>query len=555
MKHLFSLRRALLLGLLATSALAARAQTGGVGIGTTAPDASAALDIVSSTKGALLPRLTTAQRTAIASPATGLIVFQTDGTPGYYYYVGGAWQQIATAAGAAVTAGNGLTKTGQNLTLGGTLTSPATILQSGNNFSLTGGNVGIGTALPSAALEVSGDFRVSNGTVANTLGTPATGNASNTSFPNSGQSFTLPAGGGSITSVRLRSAATYSTTFAIYQGGGNGGTLLYGPAPINFVNDVPSTVALTTPLPLAAGTYTLTLTAPQNLRYFSSDVYAGGSYYFGGGAGTTIDMEFAVSYTTGTPVSSLYVAPGGNVGIGTTSAPAARLDVTGGSIQISTAGQGLTFPDGTTQTTANRSLSISGSNLTLSGTGGNTVALPTTAGATGPQGATGPTGATGPAGPQGVAGPAGPTGATGATGPASSQGVVAVRAFTGFINPIAGSSSVYVFAGGTTTVTITSSTQKLVASGVAPLAVTSGGIKIPVGMCYQSTVAGNPVVNFVGYNYSALEISTVRSGTSVSATATNLAPGNYVVGVGVLNNSAATISNNDYVNGYVMVVD
>ena len=79
------------------------AQAQSVGVGTTAPNASAALDVVSSAKGALLPRLTSAQRTAIASPATGLIVFQTDGTPGFYYNSGTAtapvWQQLATAAG------------------------------------------------------------------------------------------------------------------------------------------------------------------------------------------------------------------------------------------------------------------------------------------------------------------------------------------------------------------------------------------------------------------------------------------------------------------------
>ena len=47
------------------------------GIGTATPDASAALDISSTTKGFLPPRLTTLQINTIASPATGLIVFNT----------------------------------------------------------------------------------------------------------------------------------------------------------------------------------------------------------------------------------------------------------------------------------------------------------------------------------------------------------------------------------------------------------------------------------------------------------------------------------------------
>lgn len=50
---------------------------GDVGIGTNTPNASAALDITSTTKGFLPPRLTTTQRDAISSPATGLMVYDT----------------------------------------------------------------------------------------------------------------------------------------------------------------------------------------------------------------------------------------------------------------------------------------------------------------------------------------------------------------------------------------------------------------------------------------------------------------------------------------------
>lgn len=65
-----------------------------VGIGTAVPHSSAQLDITSTTKGLLMPRMTQAQRTAIATPAAGLLVYQTDGTAGYYSYNGTAWALI-----------------------------------------------------------------------------------------------------------------------------------------------------------------------------------------------------------------------------------------------------------------------------------------------------------------------------------------------------------------------------------------------------------------------------------------------------------------------------
>src|SRR5215218_4090660 len=65
--------------------------TGSAGIGTTTPNASSILDMVSTSKGLLIPRMTKVQRDAIGSPATGLMIFQTNNTPGFYYYTGSAW--------------------------------------------------------------------------------------------------------------------------------------------------------------------------------------------------------------------------------------------------------------------------------------------------------------------------------------------------------------------------------------------------------------------------------------------------------------------------------
>ncbi len=62
------------------------------------PDASAILDIQSTTMGVLVPRLTKTQRDAISSPPTGLIIFQTDDTTGFYFYSGSKWVVIGSEA-------------------------------------------------------------------------------------------------------------------------------------------------------------------------------------------------------------------------------------------------------------------------------------------------------------------------------------------------------------------------------------------------------------------------------------------------------------------------
>lgn len=66
-----------------------------VGIGTTNPDTSAMLDIKSDSQGLLAPRMDTADRNAIASPAEGLLVFDTDEDAFYYYdTTGSTWVKL-----------------------------------------------------------------------------------------------------------------------------------------------------------------------------------------------------------------------------------------------------------------------------------------------------------------------------------------------------------------------------------------------------------------------------------------------------------------------------
>jgi Protein of unknown function (DUF1566) len=56
-----------------------------------AADASAILDVSSTTQGMLVPRMTQTQRLAIAAPASGLLVYQTDSLKGLYYFNGTVW--------------------------------------------------------------------------------------------------------------------------------------------------------------------------------------------------------------------------------------------------------------------------------------------------------------------------------------------------------------------------------------------------------------------------------------------------------------------------------
>jgi len=77
----------------------ARLDTGGslsIGNGSTAANASSILDLTSTTKGFLPPRMTSAQRSAISSPENGLVLYQNDGTTGLYQYNSGVWQRLTT---------------------------------------------------------------------------------------------------------------------------------------------------------------------------------------------------------------------------------------------------------------------------------------------------------------------------------------------------------------------------------------------------------------------------------------------------------------------------
>jgi len=72
------------------------AQNVGINDDGSLPQNSAMLDVKSTSKGLLIPRLSQTERNQIVSPAIGLMIFQTNNTPGFYYYNGAAWTHIGT---------------------------------------------------------------------------------------------------------------------------------------------------------------------------------------------------------------------------------------------------------------------------------------------------------------------------------------------------------------------------------------------------------------------------------------------------------------------------
>ncbi|WP_316820730.1 hypothetical protein [Pedobacter gandavensis] len=120
----------MLIGLL--FAFGAKAQ---VGIGTNVPDASAQLEVLSTSKGLLIPRLSLIQREGINNPANGLLIYQTNNLPGFYYYNNGQWQKLASNS----EIGTGGSGSNGNTILSGA-TTPSPLIGTNGDFYLHLGN-------------------------------------------------------------------------------------------------------------------------------------------------------------------------------------------------------------------------------------------------------------------------------------------------------------------------------------------------------------------------------------------------------------------------------
>jgi hypothetical protein len=176
-----------------------------VGIGTTSPDASSLLDLTTTSKGMLVPRMTVAQKLAITTPATGLLIYQTDGTSGFWYYTGSAWVSLLSNTMGWTTSGNTGTVAGTNFI--GTTDNIDFVTKTNSTEKLrvtSSGNLGIGTASPGQKLEtMNGNLLINNNN--NTSGEiqiaePSTSGSNYTAFKTQAQAanitYTLPAADG-----------------------------------------------------------------------------------------------------------------------------------------------------------------------------------------------------------------------------------------------------------------------------------------------------------------------------------------------------------------------
>jgi len=146
-----------------------------VGIGNTAPAASAIFEATSTSKGVLVPRMTTAQRTAIATPATGLLVYDSSLNL-FYFYNGSAWTPISTSTGTVTSVNTGTGLTGGPITTTGTLSL--------TNTGVTAGSYGGASSVPTFTVDAQGRL-TSAGNVA-VAGTLPAGVAGQTLYNNAG---------------------------------------------------------------------------------------------------------------------------------------------------------------------------------------------------------------------------------------------------------------------------------------------------------------------------------------------------------------------------------
>jgi hypothetical protein len=118
------------LAILSCIGLTAYGQDSNVGIGTSKPESSAILDVSSSEKGLLIPRMNFEQREKISKPANGLLIFQTDSNSGFYFYSDNGWKLLSPVDANSIAADP------NDWTRSGNIANPGDFIGTTNNVDL-----------------------------------------------------------------------------------------------------------------------------------------------------------------------------------------------------------------------------------------------------------------------------------------------------------------------------------------------------------------------------------------------------------------------------------
>jgi len=287
-----------ILAVVLSAATMLNAQSVGINADGSTPETSAMLDVKSTDKGFLAPRMTVAQRDAMPAKTAGLLIYQTDSTPGYYYYSGSAWLKLD----AGLTASQWTSGTG--------------------NISYSGGNVGIGTTSPQAKLQVDGNVFINNAAAPGFYGQSA------------GVSKVYLGYDAAGTGLQLYNF-TSSKSLMIQ----DNGALVYS-GNVGIGTDAP-TAQLDV---LSSNTFgissTGSTTGPSGL-YHIANSNAPTSWNLGVEGGTWAGGSLGSLYIDEANVAPrMIIAPGGNVGIGTTT-PGYKLHVAGGTIRCELGSNGV----------------------------------------------------------------------------------------------------------------------------------------------------------------------------------------------------------------------
>jgi len=321
-------QKLLLVGLLMTGALS-HAQ---VGIGTTTPNASSALDITSTTSGLLIPRMTTAQRVAIATPAKGLQVFDTT-TNSLWLHNGTIWFEYSKSDLRVVG-------------ISSHLTQDAGIGNNGTNAGTGNYNIGIGAnALSGAANTASLLTAVGYQALSkNTDGSQNTAIGTQTLANNTTGSNNTAMGWGALganTTGGANMAIGYSALGANTLGNSNiamgygaigsntegSNNVGYGQSSLNLTTGSQNTAVGHNALGAVANANNnvgVGFYAGSNITTGANNISIGSNSQI---ATPTASNQLNIgSAIFGTGLSGSATAPAGNIGIGTT-APVGRLDV------------------------------------------------------------------------------------------------------------------------------------------------------------------------------------------------------------------------------------